>query len=566
MFLDSVHKIASAVRTAVAPPLIRTRSKRVARTATTVAGATAVLLAVAACSGGSPSASSTPTHGGTLVYASGDAEPTCLDPHVGGNYPQALLASQYIEELVTMGSDRKAQPALATSWTTSSDGRTWTFHLREGVTFSDGTPFDAAAVVRNIEHVQDPATASSTGYLALGAITTATATDAHTVTLRLSRPDSALLESLSQPWVGIESPTALARSQATNCASPVGTGPFVVTKWVHGDHVSLTRNTHFTPLGNSSTKPRLSGITWRFLPDSTSRYAALKSGQVDVIDNAQPDQLHAASSTGSIRDLDAPRPGASNRLELNSGHGVFRDEQVRKAFIAGAQIDPGIRSLFLGTAKRSYSVLSSVEPLAVSDKRLFGSSPATAKRLLDADGWKVGSDGVRTKDGQRLTVTFPVSTNQSIPAERSLFQQIQASEKAVGFDVRIDQLDLSSWYAALAANHYDVVSAPYTKVGPDVLRILYDSASITPAPSGYFANLAQLSEPQLDAELEQAARTTDPTTRSTLYAEAQHRILTSRTVLPLYDQQNQFLYRSSVHGITTTSVSTPDFGTAWIDH
>ena len=555
MILDPVQK--------PRPPRTHPRS-----IVTLLAGAATILLAVTGCSGtgGAPSDASTPVSGGTLTYASGDAEPTCLDPHVGGNYPQALLASQYIEELVSLGKDRTPKPALASSWTTSSDGRTLTFHLRSGIEFTDGTPFDAAAVVRNIEHVQDPSTASSTGYLALQSITKAVATDAHTVTLSLSRPDSALLESFSMPWVGMESPKALARSQATNCESPVGTGPFEVTNWKHGDRITLVRNNHYVPLGGSTTKPRLAGITWRFLPDSTSRYAALQSGQVDVIDNAQPDQLHAASSTGRIRDLDAPRPGASNRLELNSGHGVFQDETVRKAFIAGASIDPGIRSLFLGTATRSYSALSSVEPDGYSDKSLFAYSPATARKLLDQAGWKPGANGVREKDGQPLTVTFPVSTNQSIPAERSLFQQIQASEKAVGFQVRIEELDLSSWYAALAKNQYDVVSAPYTKVGPDVLRILYDSASITPAPSGYFANLAQLNDPELDTLLQQAAQTSDTATRKDLYTRAQKIILDSRTVLPLYDQQNHFLYRSSVHGITTTSVSTPWFGTAWIDH
>ncbi|TPG04411.1 ABC transporter substrate-binding protein [Curtobacterium flaccumfaciens] len=533
----------------------------VQKTLTAVAGASAVLLVLAACSGpGTSTGSSTPVAGGTLTYASGDAEPTCLDPHVGGNYPQALLATQYIEELVGL-EDGKPTPELATKWTTGDDGKTLTLTLRDDVTFTDGTPFDAAAVVANIEHVQDPATASSTGYLALQSITKATATDDHTVTLSLSRPDSALLESLSQPWVGMESPKALERKQATNCESPVGTGPFRVTGWKHGDRVTLTKNTDYW----GKTKPRLSGITWRFLPDSTSRYAALQSGQVDVIDNAQPDQLKAASAKGAIRDLDAPRPGASNRLELNSGHGVFRDEAVRQAFIAGAEIDPGLQSLFLGTAKRSYSVLSSAEPLAYSDKSRFDYSPTKAKQLLDDAGWKVGSDGIREKDGQQLTVTFPVSTNQSVPAERSLFQQIQASEKAVGFKVVLDELDLSSWYAALAANEYDVVSAPYTKVGPDVLRILYDSASIEPAPSGYFANLAQLDDPALDRLLEQAARTSDADERADLYEQAQKAILASDTVLPLYDQQNHFLVRSAVHGIRTTPVSTPWFGTAWID-
>ena len=533
-----------------------------ARALFTAAGATAVLLALTACTGGGTATDAgTPVSGGTLTYASGDAEPTCLDPHVGGNYPQALLATQYIEMLTGLDRDGAPTPALATKWTTSSDGKTLTLDLRDDVTFSDGTPFDAAAVVANIEHVQDPATASSTGYLALQSITKATATDDHTVTLSLSRPDSALLESLSQPWVGMESPKALERKQATNCESPVGTGPFRVTGWKHGDRVTLTKNTDYW----GKTKPRLSGITWRFLPDSTSRYAALQSGQVDVIDNAQPDQLKAASAKGAIRDLDAPRPGASNRLELNSGHGVFRDQAVRQAFIAGAEIDPGLQSLFLGTAKRSYSVLSSAEPLAYSDKSRFDYSPSKAKQLLDDAGWKVGSDGIREKDGQQLTVTFPVSTNQSVPAERSLFQQIQASEKAVGFKVVLDELDLSSWYAALAANEYDVVSAPYTKVGPDVLRILYDSASIEPAPSGYFANLAQLDDPALDRLLEQAARTSDADERADLYEQAQKAILASDTVLPLYDQQNHFLVRSAVHGIRTTPVSTPWFGTAWID-
>jgi peptide/nickel transport system substrate-binding protein len=533
-------------------------------------GAAALLivgaLALAGCSGtGSTNTTSALRSGGTLTYASGDAEPTCLDPHVGGNYPQALLASQYIEELVSMGNDRIAKPDLATSWSTSADGLTWTFHLRKNVEFSDGTAFNAAAVVRNIEHVQDPTTASSTGYLALQSIAKATATDAHTVTLTLSRPDSALLESLSQPWVGIESPKALSRSQATNCESPVGTGPFIVTSWKHGDRITLAKNKHFTPHGSAS-KPRLSAIVWRFIPDSTSRYAALQDGQVDVIDNPQPDQVHAASAKGSIRLLNAPRPGATDRLELNSGHGVFQDESVRKAFIAAADINPGITSLYLGTIKRSYAVLSSVEPDAFSDKSLFKYDPSEANKLLDAAGWKKNSDGIRTKDGKPLTVTFPVSTNQSIPAERSLFEQIQASEKQVGFQVKINELDLSSWYAALAKNQYDVVSAPYTKVGPDVLRILYSSASIKPAPSGYFANLAQLDEPSLDALLTKADATTDATARAALYKQAQEKILDSRTVLPLYNQRNEFLYRSSVHGITTTSVSTPDFGTAWVEH
>ena len=111
-----------------------------------------------------------PVAGGTLTYASGDAEPTCLDPHVGGNYPQALVGSQYLESLVSKDAKGEIIPWLAEKWKVSDDGLTWDFTLRDGVKFTDGTPLDAAAIAANIKHVQDPKTGSSTGYLALGKV------------------------------------------------------------------------------------------------------------------------------------------------------------------------------------------------------------------------------------------------------------------------------------------------------------------------------------------------------------------------------------------------------------
>ena len=108
-------------------------------------GAAALLLTGCAPTA-EPTTAGKPKSGGTLTYASGDAEPTCLDPHVGGNYPQALVSSQYLESLVSRDTDGTIIPWLATSWTESDDGLTWDFTLKDGVTFTDGTPFDAAAV------------------------------------------------------------------------------------------------------------------------------------------------------------------------------------------------------------------------------------------------------------------------------------------------------------------------------------------------------------------------------------------------------------------------------------
>ncbi|HXD28692.1 MAG TPA: ABC transporter substrate-binding protein [Arthrobacter sp.] len=548
---------------------------RSARPAALAAGLLATTLVLAGCAGspgGGTAGSGTaaaPVSGGTLVYASGDAEPTCLDPHVGGNYPQALVAGQYLETLYTKDDDGAIVPWLASGAEVSDDGLTWTLKLRDGITFTDGSAFDAATVKANIAHLQDPDTASSTGYLAVEKIKTMDVVDDTTLEIGLSSPDAALLESFSMPWVAMESAKALKRSQAENCASPVGTGPFKVAAWTKQDSVELVRNGDYTPPvpGAGHDGPAyLEGITWKFIPEAATRYAALQAGTVDMIDNAQPDTIKAAEGSEAIGHLDAPRPGASNRIELNSSKAPFNDQRVREAFVRAVNVDDGISSLFFGTAKRSYSALSSVEPMGYSDPALFGRDLDAANRLLDEAGWdQRDAAGYRTKDGKRLTLAFPVSTNQSVPAEQSLFQQLQATAKEAGFEVKLNLLDLSSWYGVLGENQYDLVSAPYTKVGPDVLRTLFHTSNTIPAPSGYFSNHAQVKDPKLDALLESASATTDQAERKDKYTQAQQIVLEGYYILPLYDQQNHFLYRRQLQGVgATTAVASPTFHDTWL--
>ena len=529
----------------------------------------AVALIATGCSATPAPTSTKPVAGGTLVYATGDAEPTCLDPHVGGNYPQALVATQYLESLVSKNTAGKVIPWLATKWTESADGLSWDFTLKKNVKFTDGTALTPEAIAANVTHIQNPATGSSTGYLALQKVTGVTAVSADVARFALSTPDSALLDSLSQSWLAIESPTALKRTQAVNCESPVGTGPFVVKAWTHQQSVSLVRNDNYSsPPADAAHTGRayLKAIDWRFLPDSASRYAALQASTVDVIDNVQPDTLAAAKKSTDLVALDAPRPGASNRIELNSSIAPFDDAKVREAFIRSANVSDAVTGLFFGTAKRSYSALSSVEKAGISEPALFDYDQKAAATLLDEAGWTTkNADGYRTKNGAVLEVSFPVSTNQSIPAEQSLFQQLQATSKQAGFKVDLKPLDLSSWYGTLGKNQYNLVSAPYTKVGPDVLRILFDSAGTKPAPSGYFANHSQVKDPALDALLEKAATSSDAAERLFLYKKAQEIVLKGFYILPLYDQQNHYLHRSVVKGLRAMpTVSTPTMYDSWL--
>lgn len=531
----------------------------------TIAGVAAIslVLPLAACSsaeGGSDIAS-------TIVYATGDAEPDCLDPHVGGNFPQALLATQVLESLVSLDQDGAIVPWLATEWIESEDGLSWDFTLNPDAQFSDGTPVDAASVKANIEHLQDPNTGSSTGYLAVQQVEEVEVVSATVARFHLARPDAALLESLAQPWVAMQSPAGIERGQDENCLAPIGSGPFIVSEWVKQDHITLDRNPNYAtpPTGfDTPSANAVETVTWRFIPDATARFAALQSGDVDVIDNPLPEQITVAESSDELSHLDAPRPGASNRIELNSGQAPFDDQRVREAFIAAANIDTGLETLFEGTAERSYSALSSVEPLAVQSPEAYTFDLDRANTLLDEAGWtERDENGIRSKNGTPLTVRFPVTGAQSTAAEQALFEQIQASTKEAGFDVQISLLDLASWYGALGAHEYELVSAPYTKIGPDVLRFLFHSDATVPAPSGYFANHSMVKDPELDALLEAVGSEQDAEARAKAAESAQQWIASQSLILPIYDQQNHFLFRSAIEGFQALpTVNTPWLGNA----
>ncbi|MCS5713365.1 ABC transporter substrate-binding protein [Herbiconiux sp. CPCC 205716] len=535
-----------------------------------LATASALLLAGCSADAGPADTPSTPVAGGTLTYATGFGEPTCLDPHVGGNMPQALVGTNVLESLFSQDETGAIVPWLAESGVAADDGLSWDVTLRDGITFTDGTPLDAAAVAANVAHMKDPETASSTAILALGKVSSVEVVSPTVARFVLSEPDSALLESLAQTWLAMESPAGLERGMEANCEAPIGTGPFVFSEWVKQDHVTLTRNDDWTsaPEGSAHEGPAyLDTIQWRFIPDPATRFAALQSGEVDVIDEMQPDNVVAAGADGSgLGVLTGALPGASIRLELNSGYAPFDDESVRKAFIAAADVNPGIQSLFFGTVERSYSVLSSSTPFGASFEDDYTIDADKANQLLDEAGWTTrDSDGYRTKDGQRLTVDFPVSTNQSIPAEVSLFEQIQATTKAVGFDVELHPMDLSSWYAALGSWDFDLTSAIYTKNSPDVLRILYDSANIIPAPSGYHPNNAHVSIPELDDAVTAAGRTTDPDERAALYETAQKLLADGAYVLPLYDHLQKIGHGDRVQGLSLLpTLQIPYFGDTWV--
>ncbi|UOE43131.1 ABC transporter substrate-binding protein [Agromyces larvae] len=507
------------------------------------AGAVATL-ALAGCAGGTESAA--PSDGGTLVYATGK-DISCLDPHVGGDMPQASIAAQYLDSLVSQDAKGDIHEWLATDWTVSDDGLTWTFTIRDDVKFTDGTPVDAAAIKANLDHMVDPATQSGTAGGYLKPYVSSEAVDATTLVVTLNRPYAAFLEVLAQPFLGIQSPTALARSLDENCTSPVGSGPFKIVAYTPQQEVVLERNEDYNsapPFAEHTGAASIAKIVWRIIPENATRYGALRTGEVDAIDFLPPENFAEAEADDRIALNLNDRPGNPTSLALNVQRAPFDDLDVRKAFLLSANTKQSVESIFLGTATYSGGPLSHVTGFYSSDfEDAFAYDLDQANDLLDKAGWSTrDGDGYRTKEGKRLTVSLPLTPAENPAALVELLTQIQANVKDAGFDLEIDNVDSATGFERNSTFDYDLRSQYWNTNTADVLRIVFSTEYLESA--GWIPNGSGYSNPELDQILNDALATTDRDAREQLYYEAQRIISGDALQLTLYSQSTQLASRA----------------------
>ena len=495
----------------------------------------------------------TPASGGTLIYAT-DREPICLDPHVGGDMPQTFIAEQYLDRIVSMDAQGHIGPWLATSWDISPDGRTYSFHLRPDVTFTDGTQFTAAAVKANLDHMSDPHTMSST---AGGYIRQYVGTDIagpYLAVVHLSTPYAAFLEVLAQGFLGIESPTALRRSRDANCQSPVGSGPFRIVRWDHQADVVFARNPayHWAPPTARHQGPAwLDGIVWKFISEPSIRFASLQAGEVDVIDNVPPEAETPIRKNPDLSLLIKDRPGNPTHGTLNIRRTPFNDVRVREAFIHSADIDDALGSVYFGEYRHAGGPLSPVTPFYSPDfEHTKDYDPALANRLLDQAGWTGrGADGTRLKDGHRLVVHIPVRA--STPAsERTLWEQVQATAKLTGFDVILEPMGDTQASQLDAEWNYDVSIGYWNTNTADVLRIVFGSQFLAPAGvAGHHQNSSGFSDAAFDRIMQAALATNDAAQRRPLYHQAQAIIAANALQITTYPQSTRLGIQWYVHGV-----------------
>jgi peptide/nickel transport system substrate-binding protein len=285
-------------------------------------------------------AAATPVAGGTLrVGIQGD--PAELDPALSNLAATELVVDLVYEGLVQIGPDLVPRPALAESWEVSADGLTYTFALRDGVSFHHGRPLTAADAVYSIQRVMDPDTASPWFPYTAG-IAGIEAPDDRTVVITLAAPDASFLAGLGRRGL-VVIPRDVVESAGGLSERMVGTGPFTFDAYVPNTSLTLTRNGSYW----DAPKPYLDGLELLIVPDDTARTTALVSGTVELIEQVPHKDIALLQGTGGVQ-LIGGRTTNLRWLVFNTRRAPFDRPEVRRAIAAGIDREPIIDAAVFG--------------------------------------------------------------------------------------------------------------------------------------------------------------------------------------------------------------------------
>ncbi|MHB8730692.1 MAG: ABC transporter substrate-binding protein [bacterium] len=462
------------------------------------------VIGVVALSGSTYSSAAAPS---TLTIVQ-NADAITLDPWNTGDNVGLGINRAFYDRLFEFDPTMKVrETGLVKSWSVSPDGLTYTFTLRSGIKFQDGTPFDAQAVKANLDFVlnQDNHQQKYGLYHTVSHIQAVTVVNATTVALKLSAPTSLLIFNLAHPSAGMISPAALAKYGATGIAThPVGTGPFIFDSWVHGDRIVAKRNPNYW-------KPNAGApdtIVFRAVPDSTQALATLKTGEAKFVYPIDPVDVKSLSGQSGIKVVNAPSIFVTY-LTMNENYAPFSKLNVRLAMNYAVNKQALISALYLGFAREMHSLAGS----QLAGYVPVGTYPygvAKARQLLSESGYPTG-----------FTATLWVP-NDTFSQKEAVFLQQQYSQ--IGVKIAITPMEAgvfnSSAFAGPDTNKGQFILGGFSPSNGSIawiLRGLLASASWPPA----FFNWSFYKNPQADTLLQDAERTTSAAQRNADYKQLQ---------------------------------------------
>jgi len=484
----------------------------------------------------------TPRPGGRIVYGLTLA-PSGIDPHINASSELGIPLTSVYDTLVYK--DPKTGefvPGLAQKWEVSEDGRVYTFYLRRGVKFHDGTPFNAEAVRFNLDRITSPDLASQKARFMLGPYERTEVVDEYTVRIVLKDPFVPLLDSLSQVYLAMASPTAVQKWGSEYQLHQVGTGPFVFVEYVPGDHLLLRRNPDYAwgPPVYQHRTAQLEEVEFRFFTDPATRSPALESGEADVMGEIPPQDATRLQGSKDFRIEPVAIPGVSLMLFMNTTRPPLDDLRVRQALLFGTDRQAVISAVFRDTSPVACGPLAAVtfgyDPMVCE---FYPYNPDQATALLEEAGWKdTDGDGVRDKGGQPLALDLYLMGWGYMPEVGQLL-----ADQWARLGVRVNSQVVSYPEALQIAQEGRHHLMPFNLSGsdPDILRKFFHSQA------GF--NWSKVSDPEMDNWLTEAARVSDRDRRADLYSQVQTRVMENALVIPIRDYVNLNGVSNRVQGL-----------------
>ncbi|WP_314223930.1 ABC transporter substrate-binding protein [Streptomyces zaehneri] len=532
------------------------RTPRWAALAALVTGSLLLSACSSSGSGSSGGEGGSPKSGGTLTFAVG-SDAGCVDPQQVGSNDTIYSLRQVVDSLTDQDPKTgKIVPWLAKSWDISSDTTTFTFHLRSGVTFSDGTPLTAQVVKDNFDAVPKLGALGTLAQGYLSGVQSTTAVDPLTVRVRFKQPNAQFLQATATHSLGIESSASVLRSPQEKCSKGVvGSGPFVLNGYVQNQSITLAKRAEYawgSSLWTKQGEAYLDKLVFKVVPEAGVRTGSLQSGQVDAIGSVG--RANEAALEGGAVNLQArANPGVVFNLGLNNSRPLFKDAKIRQAILFAIDRQQIVDAVFPTGTVPATSILAHTTP----DYTDLGSDltfdAAKAKSLLGSAGWKAGSDGVRVRDGKKLSLTVKWFANAA--TNQPALELIQQQLKAVGVEVVLKQLQIAQFSPTLQSGDFDAVWGNVTRADPDILRSSY---------STLLANFYHLPAGPLDTALTRQAATTDAAKRKQLVTQAQQLIVQNAYVVPVVELQTQLGVAKKVHNLGFEASSRIQLHDTWI--
>ena len=495
--------------------------------------------------------------GGKLTFGIWQS-PDTLDPGFGGLVASGYVMNQIFEPMIWhrpgLRPDQEYFGGLAESWEISPDATVYTFRLRPGVIFHDGTPLTAEAVKVSYDHIVDPNTKSRAAITALGPYDHTEIVDELTAKVVFKEPNGAFLNNLASPLFSLSSPTALQKYGAEYGLNPVGTGPFVFKEWVQNDHVTVVRNPDYAWSSAAVTTqgpPALEELTFRIIPDAATRVNALKTGEIDLAENLPPQDIAAFQQDDTFTLFNAPVTGMPYSIMVNAQKAPTDDLTVRQALQHAVSQEEIVEALYQGVYEPAHNIF--LPPTLGYDPALdtmYPYDPERAKALLDEAGWTMNGD-VREKDGQQLKLNFVNIANFGFD-DISLVMQAQLQE--VGIQSEISAQSFPTVGETYNKGDHHLADFFYYADDPYLMRALYACDQIE---SGF--NWMHYCNPELDSLVQQGNATADPEQRRAIYAQAAKIVMEAAVVIPIYEQTAFFAGKQGIEGLFFSISGAPFF-------